>query len=261
MTRIFLNDRQRGIVNALVERERASVEELSSLFNVSSVTIRNDLSQLSKFGHVVRTHGGARIVAERVRQESNFSSRQRLNAQAKTAIGALAARLIKPNESILLDSSSTAVAVAQAIRRMRISFEIHAFVTGIWTALELLGDPNIHVVIPGGNVRNTTGSFTGSLTNEIINRYNFNKVFLGAMGVSVNEGLTDSPMLEVELKQEIIARAQQVISVVDGCKFGKVGLASFAATSQIDQIITDKSAPSEQIDLLREKGVEILIAE
>lgn len=254
------NERQKGIVEALIDKENISVEELSSLFNVSTVTIRNDLTHLSHHGHVIRTHGGARIFTERIRQEYSFGSRQRLNADAKKNIGECAAKLVEPNDSILLDSSSTAVAVAQAIRRLNISFDISAFATGIWTALELLGVANIHVIVPGGYVRETTGSFTGNLTRQFLKNFNFNKVFLGAWGVDIEEGLTDTKMPEVELKQDIIARATEVICLADGSKFGRVALASFAKTNQIDKIITDESIPNEYIELLKNKHVELLIA-
>lgn len=257
---MVLGERQQKILDALIEKESASVEELSSILNVSTVTIRSDLTKLSKLGQVVRTHGGARIAAERVRQEFSFATRQRINAAAKKAIGELAVTLIEPNDSILLDASSTAVAFAQALHRANLPFDINVFSTGIWTALELLGKPNIHVALAGGSVRSTTGSLTGSLAMEILNKFNFNKVFLGAWGIDIINGLTDAPMLEVELKQHIVGRAQQVIAIVDGSKFGKLGLASFARVEQINKIVTDKSAPSEEIKKFRNKGIEVLIA-
>lgn len=256
---MILNDRQKRIVETLVVKENISVEELSSIFKVSTVTIRNDLTYLSNNGHVIRTHGGARIFTERVRQEYSFATRQRLNATSKKKIGELAAKLIEPNDSVLLDSSSTAVAVAQAIRRLHISYEISVFVTGIWTALELLGDPHIHVIVPGGNVRDTTGSFTGNLTKEFLKKFNFNKALLGAWGVDIHEGLTDTQVPEVELKQDIIARSKEVVGLVDSSKFGRIGLLSFATTEQINKIVTDKSIPSEYIKLFKDKSVEVLI--
>ena len=258
---MVLVERQRRIIDELLVRETATVEELSALFNVSAVTIRSDLTQLSNLGHVVRTHGGARIATERVRQEYSFATRKRTNAGAKKQIGELAVQLIEPGDSILLDSSSTAVAVAQAMQRARISFDINVFAIGIWTALELLGNPNINLVLSGGYVRNTTGSFTGSITYEFLDKFSFNKVFLGAWGIHVKNGLTDSHMLEVELKQHILKRAQEVVAIVDGSKFGKVGLAAFAKIDQIDKVVTDKTAPLEQLRQFTSEGVDVLVAE
>ena len=93
-----LNDRQKRIVDTLVTKENTTVEELSALLKVSSVTIRSDLAQLSRQGKVERTHGGARIAVERIRQEQTFATHLRVNAAAKIAIGELAAKLVAPND-------------------------------------------------------------------------------------------------------------------------------------------------------------------
>ena len=116
-----MNQRQNGILEMLISTPAATVLEISDQFNVSQVTVRSDLNYLEKLGRVTRTRGGARLAGERVRQEYSFATRQRINASQKYKIGKLAAGLINPMESILLDSSTTAVAVAQAVMNSRIS--------------------------------------------------------------------------------------------------------------------------------------------
>jgi len=258
---VILNERQKKIVETLLSMDTATVDELSTMFNVSTVTIRSDLNQLAESGEVIRSRGGARIADERVRQEYTFGTRRRLKAPQKIAIGESAAQMLEPHDSILLDASSTAVAVAQAIKRLKLAFEVTVVTTGIWTALELLGDPNIQVVLMGGFVRNTTGSITGNITKENLDRFNFNKVFLGAWGLDLNHGLTDSHMMEIELKRDIIKRSQDTVIVIDSSKFGRIGLAPFAACDQIHKIITDISAPEEIISQLRNKSINIILTD
>jgi len=188
------------------------------------------------------------------------ATRQRIRAAHKRAIGELAATLVKPHESILLDASTTAAAVGQALKRRRDLEDITVVTTGIWTALELLDAPHLQVVLSGGYVRNTTGSIAGSITQKLLEVFNFNKAFLGAWGISPREGLTDTHLVEVELKQSAIARAQEVVAVVDGTKFGRVGLASFAPIEQLSRVVTDEDAPPEAVSALRARGVGVLIA-
>ena len=90
--------------------------------------------------------------------------------------------------------------------------------------------------------------------------FNFNKAFLGAWGISLREGLTDTHLVEVELKQSAIARAQEVVAVVDGTKFGRLGLASFARIEQLSSVVTDEDAPAEVVADLGARGVRVLIA-
>jgi len=57
--RLFLQERLDQILAFLQEQGRASVAELSERFDVSAVTIRNDLATLEQQGYLLRTHGGA----------------------------------------------------------------------------------------------------------------------------------------------------------------------------------------------------------
>lgn len=255
---MVINPRQQQIVDILLSQKAASVAELSDLLEVSAVTIRNDLNLLADSGRILRTHGGARIADGRMHQEQTFATRQRLNADQKQLIGELAATLITPIEPILLDSSSTAVSVARALKQQELQQELTVVTTGIWTALELLGSPYIHVVLAGGHVRNVTGSITGSVTLQVLERFNFSKVFLGAWGITFSEGITDTHLAEVELKQSIIARAKDVVIVTDSTKFGRNGLASFATLDQITHIVTDSGAPLDMVERLRKRGVTVL---
>jgi len=256
-----MNERQSKIIEELVEKTTVSVNDLSRIFDVSEVTIRSDLAFLEKRGRLVRTRGGARIAGERVRQEFSFATRQQLNAGLKSKIGKMAADLIDPFDAILLDSSTTAVAVATALREKGEIKDITVVPTGLWTAIELMATPGINVLLSGGYVRPTTGSITGLPANEFLKSFNFQKAFLGAGGLTMEKGACDSHLLEVELKRCIVNYAQEVIVVADGGKFGRQALASYAMPEQIDKIITDESAPEDMLDSFRNAGVEILIAD
>jgi DeoR/GlpR family transcriptional regulator of sugar metabolism len=254
-----LEERPAKILGFLAEREVASVAELSELFEVSPVTIRSDLNQLAELGRVIRTHGGARISSGRTRQELSFASRQRTNADQKRLIGFLAAQRVEPGDAILLDASTTAVAMAHALKLRNDLADVTVVTTGIFTALELLGNDAFSVVLSGGYVRSVTGSITGLITNDVLDRFNFDKVFLGAWGITLESGLMDSSLVEVELKQTIVPRCQDLNAILDGSKFGRTGIASFASIADLSRIITDSSAPLSMIDLLRDQGVAVLI--
>jgi DeoR/GlpR family transcriptional regulator of sugar metabolism len=255
-----MNERQNKIIEALLENTSASVSDLSRRLLVSEVTIRSDLATLEKRGRVMRTRGGARLAGERVRQEYTFATRQQINAGLKNKIGKRASDLIDPFDAILLDSSTTAVAVAYALREKNDLKDITVVPTGLWTAIELLASPGINILLSGGYVRPTTGSITGLPANEFLKSFNFQKAFLGAGGLTLEKGASDSHLLEVELKRCIVNYAQEVIIVADGSKFGRQALASYAMPDQIDKIITDESAPDDMIDSFRNAGVEVLVA-
>ncbi len=257
---MVMEERQEGIINVLIKRNSATVSELSELFDVSAVTIRSDLKQMAEKGRIVRTHGGARLAGERTRQEYSFTAQLRSNAAEKQQIGRAAAALVWPGEAILLDASTTAFAVGQALKGRGDLYNVTVVTTGIWTALELLGAPHLEVVLTGGHVRSATGSAAGMIAHDVIGKFNFQKVFLGAWGITLEEGLMDSPLAEVDLKRKIVSRTRELIAVSDGSKFGRTSLASFASLKEITLLITGESTPKAIVGDFRAHGVNITTA-
>lgn len=252
--------RHKQILELLRSNQTETVNDLSDKLDVSPVTVRSDLNQLAAEGQVVRIRGGASLPAGRAGQELSFAARQKLNSEKKIKIGRLAAELVNPMESILLDASTTSIAVAKAIRLRGALRDITVIPTGIWTAAELLGC-NLDVIIAGGHVRHSTGSITGLPADDFLKKFNFQKAFLGAWGVDLMQGFTDTALVEAELKRSIVERAQEIIVVADGSKFERVGLTSFAGIERVDRIVTDDSAPKEFIEKIRSAGVEVLVAD
>ena len=137
---MVMEERQDKIINLLMKQQSATVSELSELFDVSPVTIRSDLNQMAEQGRNTAHAWRRRLAAERTRQEYSFTTQQRINAPEKQQIGRVAAALVQPGEAILLDASTTAFAVGQALETAQTDlYNVTVVTTGIWTALELLG--------------------------------------------------------------------------------------------------------------------------
>ena len=237
-----------------------TVNELSEMLGVSPVTIRSDLNHLAEQGRLARTHGGATLANDLHRREFSFETRQQLHADQKRAIGELAATLIRRTEVVLLDASTTAFAIAEAIKRNPDITDVTVVTTGVRTALEMAGTPGISTIIAGGFVRDISGSTTGSLAVDVLNKINIHKAFLGAWGVNIAQGLTETHLLEVELKTNIMAHCDEAIAVVDSSKIGRVALATFAQVDQIARLVTDAGTDPDPLQAFRDRGVEVFVA-
>ncbi len=256
-----MKNRFQKILSLLAGKDNVTVSELSALLGVSEVTIRADLTRLAEAGKVDRTHGGARLAEERVRQEFTFQRRKSLNAVQKDLIGRRAAELISPHDAILLDSSSTVLALAHALRSQDELKDVTVIPTGIWTAIELMGCQNINVLLPGGYLRHTSGSITGLPTSDFLDDLIIKKAFLGAWGISSSIGLTDTHLVEIALKKFIVTRVEEVIVLVDGSKFGQTGLSVYAEIGKISTVITDWTAPHEELEKLRASGITVIVVD
>lgn len=257
---LFQQERQSQII-ALLEKGRVSVAELSERFGVSQATIRTDLDTLASRNLLIRAHGGAiacdSAEPERSELELSFVTRRGLHPEQKARIGVAAAAMIQDGEAIVLDASTTALSVADHIKAYR---ELTVLTNSIFVAMALLDPPGITVVMPGGFVRRDSASIVGDEDHAFIERFNFQHGFFGAKGFTLEEGLTDVNNAEVAIKRSFIERTKQVVAIVDSSKWGKVGLASFASTDQVDCVITDKDAPADMVAALREAGVDVVIA-
>jgi DeoR/GlpR family transcriptional regulator of sugar metabolism len=250
-----VQERRHDILDNVLRTGRASVADLSQAFGVSEVTIRGDLQMLAEQGLLVRTHGGA-IPANRLSPELSLALRRQQQTLAKDHIGEAGAALIEDGDAVWLDTSSTALAIARHLTHHR---HVTVITNSIAIVQELADHPNLDVVVPGGRLRRETASLIGVDGLDFVRRFNIQKGFFGAHGLTVDEGLTDVSVDEAEVKQVLVGLCRQVVAVLDATKWGRVGLASFAPLDQIDTIITDQSAPPGLVAQVQAAGVDVLL--
>lgn len=253
--RLFPEERRQRIATLIEENGRVSVDELSDLFDVSKVTVRGDLDELQRRGILSRTHGGA-VAVDADKAELTFKHRERVNIDEKSRIGEAAAALVNHGDAIALDASTTALQVA---KRIKDRHELTVVTNSLHTALELEDAPDVTVVMPGGIMRSGSASLVGEFGEEVLTKFNIQKGFFGAKGITLTEGLTDVNTFEVQLKQAMVRVAKQVIGITDHTKWGRVAFASFASLDQVDMIITDSEAPDDMVADMRQQGIEVML--
>src|SRR5438874_11379680 len=249
----YAAERRQAIARVIEEKTRASVIELSKRLSVSEVTIRKDLAVLEEEGNVLRTHGGA-ISVGRSRAELAFEVRARLHRTEKSLIGAEAARLVEDGDSIALDASSTALQIARHLKARR---ELTVVTNGMRVATELAGQPSITVLMPGGAVRWEAHSLVGKWGTTMLRQLNIQKAFVGAVGFTLEEGLTDVNADEAELKKAMVVTAKDVIGVFDHTKGNRVAMATFCATDRLRIVISDDRAPAQAVAAARGLGIDV----
>jgi DeoR/GlpR family transcriptional regulator of sugar metabolism len=248
--------RRTRLVSYVLEKGNVSVRELSDFFEVSKVTIRGDLTALEEAGAIKRQHGGATIPKDDLPGTIAFQARARINQALKSRIGEKAATLVKDGDSIMIDSSTTGLYIAHALRNKK---DLKVVTNGINTSLELLKSSH-SVIMVGGMLNERTYGTVGRLGRNTISEIRVGKAFLGARGISIKDGLTDTNLLEVELKQAVIDISSEVVAVVDSTKFSSLGFSSFAPIQRVNYIVTDSDAPEDQLQKYNELGIRVLIA-
>jgi DeoR/GlpR family transcriptional regulator of sugar metabolism len=251
---------RRGDIARIVESDgRARVSDLAVRFGVSPVTIRKDLLLLEREHRLLRAHGGA-VAPTGSRAEAAFEIRERLQREEKDAIGSVAAARVADGESIVLDSSTSALYVARHLKVRQTWQSLTVITNGIRAASELAGHPGIAVILLGGRVRWEALSVVGLLSGGLFRRVNVQKAFVGAVGFTMEQGLTDAAEDEVQVKRSMVAAAQEIYALVDHTKWGRISSMTFCKAKRIEAMITDADAPAQLVGSLRDIGVEVVQA-
>ena len=103
--------------------------------------------------------------------------------------------------------------------------------------------------------------FRSSLAFNSLNDFCVDKAFIGAGGISLENGITDHNRDSAELCSAIINRSRQTILVADSSKFGRDVSAVIGPLSSVKTVITDSGISKEYADGLRQMGIELIIAD
>jgi DeoR family transcriptional regulator of aga operon len=251
------HERMQQILRMLETRDSVPVSELSESFAVSEVTVRSDLTSLARQGLVARVRGGVRAL-QQGHSEVGFDLRLRLEVERKRAIARAAVALVGEGEAVALDASTTAYYLALELRTKR---ELVVVTNGLLVATALADAPGITVLVTGGTLRLSAMSVVGDLGTDVLRTTRINKGFLGARGLSLERGLMDLNPDEVRIKQEMADACEQVYGILDGTKWHRSALLSFAAVEDLTGIVTDSSAPADEVEAWREAGIEVITAD
>src|SRR5947208_14538524 len=112
-------ERRRAILESVNRDGRALVGELARRFDTSEVTIRKDLEILHSHGLVHRTHGGALPSREGALEDPTLREKEKIHRKEKLHIAQAAARMVTEGQVVILDSGTTATAVARELRNFR----------------------------------------------------------------------------------------------------------------------------------------------
>lgn len=246
-----LSERHNEIKRILSQKNYATVDELSEELNVSKVTIRTDLSTLEQKGILSRIHGGAMIAEVTPRLISDSLTE---NEDEKKHIGIAAAKLIRDDSVIILDSGSTTLRVAEALCGRSITV-----ITNSMPVLEaVMNNENTEILFLGGSFRRNFMACTGPITRSAISHVHADYYFMG--GGYTDKGIYCSNLVEAETKQAMMKSTNRVCFVADSHKRGKAYFAHVTDWAGVDYFITDYIDEEFRL-VLENKGVTVIIAE
>lgn len=249
--------RRQAILAEIRAKSAVSAEALARRHGVSVETIRRDLRSLHDQGLLERVYGGATRPSVRS-SEGSFAARSMRNIDRKRAIARLAAGLVQPEDTLILDVGTSVLEVAKALPA---AFRGRVLTNSVPVAMELSGRDGIEVMICGGQVRAGDAACSGAHAEAFFAEFYADRAFLGSGGVHAEAGLTDYYPAEVIVRRTIIAHSAASYVLADSSKLGVIAVHRVCPLDRVTAVITDDHGNATEYQPLEAAGVCMLRGE
>lgn len=244
------SERHQAILNLLKQHHTVTVNDIARELDVSSMTVRRDLTDLAAKGLVTRVHGGAQLPhsahGTTLSRASSHEEKQHQYVQQKRAAAILAAQSVQPGDSIFLGGGSTCELMCEHLPKRGIRV-----LTNSAPVFSLLADnTEVELFLVGGTYRASTRVFTMPSSNSGFFGLTAEKAFVSTTGIFGNE-VFGSQMDASTVLSDALARARKRYLVTDGHKIGRRDYYAFATLDRMDAIFINPDADPEQLAALR----------
>ncbi|WP_110665601.1 DeoR/GlpR family transcriptional regulator [Salinicola halophilus] len=248
-------ERHEAIVEMVKRHGYASIEQLAKTFEVTPQTVRRDLNLLADNGVLKRVHGGAGIESSTV--NTAYHTRKTLNLDAKRRIAELLADRIPDSSSLFINIGTSNEFIAEALCQHR---GLEVITNNLNVAAILQHKTDFNVIVAGGQVRSRDGGIIGEATIDFINQFKVDFGIIGISGIDRDGSLLEFDYQEVRVAQAIIQNSRQVFLAADHSKFHRNAVVRQGNLAQLDAFFTDRQPPDPLVQLMREHGVALHVA-
>jgi DeoR family fructose operon transcriptional repressor len=255
---MYAEERHQAIAELVASRGRVAVTELASRFDVTTETVRRDLSQLEKLKLLRRVHGGAVSMRSLTMLESQLEDRDHVNAAEKERIARAAVGLLPEGGCTLLLDAGTTTARMAALLPPTEHWTVITHAVPIAALLAPL--PHVELHLLPGRVRTATQAAVGHSTVTAIGELRADLAFVGTNGISVQHGLSTPDPEEAATKRAIVGSAQRVVALTDASKVGQERTVRFAGLEDIDVLVTDDGITAADAKSFEAAGLEVVRA-
>ena len=249
---MLADERREGILARLERDGRVQVSPLSADYGVSEETIRRDLEKLEAEGLARRCYGGASFTGGR---ELPYSVRKKSNVSAKRRIAAAVAALIGDGDSVMLDDSSTATFVAQALLDKQ---NLTVITNSVEIVLLLAKQQGWTVLLAGGALKLPSLSLAGAKAEQFLAEYHVDWSVVSCAGLDLSCGVSDVGEDTARIKQAMLRAGERTVLAADGRKFGRRAFAAVCPLSALDTVVTDLEETDELCQALRAQSVRVI---
>ncbi len=252
---MLAKERQNRIVELVNENGSVLVKELSEQFEVTEDSIRKDLSLLEKKGLLKKTYGGA--MRNRVNTHERYvSQRKGKNVKEKQDIARKAFELIEEGDVIFLDISTINIELIKLIVEANLNITVVTNMIDIM--LNFTAESETNLLFVGGKLNRGRDGFVGGYTNKQISEFNFDKAFMGVVGVDLEKNKVYTYATDDALtKKAIMDSSNTTYMMMENSKFSREGNYRYAYADDFTGVIVDEITDSEIINKIGQYNLRL----
>lgn len=248
-----IHERRDKILSYINERTEVTVDELATIMQVTKVTIRKDLAALESLQKIERCFGGARNINAYNADSLSDADTSRL----KKSIAKATANLISHDDVVLVNSSTTASYVIEYLNEKAVTI-----ISNNTNLINRHMNPNTILILTGGQFIPGRSSLSGTYAKDIISMNHATKCVIGVRGISISSGITSPVLAESSINRLMLEQTIGTrIAIASSDKIGKNDSFHICDLSMIDVLVTDSGISAEDIDLFKNHGLQVIIAE
>jgi DeoR family transcriptional regulator, ulaG and ulaABCDEF operon transcriptional repressor len=249
-------ERERAILALLEKRGFVSFRDLDKHVTASPATVRRDLERLAVAGRIVRVHGGAKMPDAVTAGLSGvpFHENIKKNPAAKAAIGKAAAELCRPGESIIIDGGSTTLQMCPHLAELG----LQVVTNSLHIVSALFPQPKTRVYLPAGALFREQNIVLSPFDDDGSSHYQASKIFIGAARVG-RDGLMQTDVILLQAERRLIARASEVVLLVDSSKFRAPAGQVVCGLDAISTLITDDGLSEAEARMVKRSGTKLIV--
>jgi DeoR family ulaG and ulaABCDEF operon transcriptional repressor len=256
-------EREQLILQLIQQRGFIAFQELDSQLDASPATLRRDLDKLESTGRIVRVRGGARLAEGEAAERGDvqhlrgvpFHQNIARNDEAKRAIGRAAAALCRRSESVIIDGGSTTLQMCVHLEPL----ELQVLSNSLHIINALLPQSGTRIAIPAGTVFREQNIVLSPFDNDGMDRYRASRMFMGAAAIG-RHGVMQADQILAQAEQRLLARADELILLVDSSKFEAPAGHLVCTLQEVDTVVTDAGIRPEHVELIKGCGVKLIVA-
>lgn len=251
-------ERQRQIVERIVELGSTTAQALADEFSVSLMTLHRDLDQLERRGVVRKFRGG--VTAQ---PSGTFESQlaYRLNSMTaeKADIARFALTFVEPGTSVMLDDSTTILHMISGLAELAPLYVATNFLSAQRRIADIAGSSDINLIGLGGHYDHAHDAFVGVQCLEQISELHVDTLFMSSSAVSDSHVYHQEERI-VALKRAMVAASTRRYLLIDHAKRTRHALHRIMPLTEFDLVITDAGIDRDTLVAWEREGVAFAVA-